>query len=60
MNFSKDFRFNDTQGVQLRAEIFNITNRLNYETLPQRCQLAPSASRSATRLREPLDTCWAR
>jgi hypothetical protein len=36
--FSKDFRFLDTQGVQLRVEMFNITNRLNYEnpavTLP--------------------------
>ena len=36
--FSKDFRFMDTQGVQIRVEIFNIANRLNYEnpaaTLP--------------------------
>jgi Carboxypeptidase regulatory-like domain/TonB dependent receptor-like, beta-barrel len=36
--FSKDFRFLDTQGLQLRVEIFNIINRLNYEnpaaTLP--------------------------
>lgn len=35
---SKDFRFANTQGVQLRVEIFNIANRLNYEnpaaTLP--------------------------
>jgi hypothetical protein len=29
--FSKDFRFLANQGVQIRAEIFNITNRLNYE-----------------------------
>jgi hypothetical protein len=28
---SKDFRFAGNQGIQLRAEIFNITNRLNYE-----------------------------
>ena len=36
--FSKDFRFLDTQGLQLRVELFNIANRLNYEnpvaTLP--------------------------
>jgi hypothetical protein len=36
--FSKDFRFLDTQGLQVRVEIFNIINRLNYEnpaaTLP--------------------------
>jgi hypothetical protein len=35
---SKDFRFRDTQGVQVRVEVFNIANRLNYEnpaaTLP--------------------------
>ena len=29
--FSKDFRFLQTQGVQFRVEMFNITNRLNYE-----------------------------
>jgi outer membrane receptor protein involved in Fe transport len=29
--FSKDFRFMSTQGIQIRAEIFNIANRLNYE-----------------------------
>jgi Carboxypeptidase regulatory-like domain/TonB dependent receptor-like, beta-barrel len=28
---SKDFRFAQNQGVQVRVEIFNITNRLNYE-----------------------------
>jgi hypothetical protein len=28
---SKDFRFAQTQGIQVRVEIFNITNRLNYE-----------------------------
>jgi hypothetical protein len=36
--FAKDFRFLDTQGVQIRVEVFNIANRLNYEnpaaTLP--------------------------
>jgi outer membrane receptor protein involved in Fe transport len=36
--FSKDFRFAGTQNIQVRAEIFNIINRLNYEnpaaTLP--------------------------
>ncbi len=35
---SKDFRFAQNQGIQFRLEIFNITNRLNYEmpaaTLP--------------------------
>jgi hypothetical protein len=38
VNFSKDVRFNDAQGLQFRVEVFNITNRLNYEnpaaTLP--------------------------
>jgi hypothetical protein len=29
--FSKDFRFMDTQGLQIRLEMFNIANRLNYE-----------------------------
>ena len=28
---SKDFRFARNQGLQVRAEVFNITNRLNYE-----------------------------
>jgi hypothetical protein len=28
---SKEFRFAQTQGLQFRAEVFNITNRLNYE-----------------------------
>ena len=28
---TKDFRFAQNQGLQLRLEIFNITNRLNYE-----------------------------
>ena len=28
---AKDFRFLDSQAVQLRVEVFNITNRLNYE-----------------------------
>ena len=38
LTFSKDFRFMKSQGVQFRVEMFNITNRLNYEnpasTLP--------------------------
>ena len=38
--FSKDFRFAGRQGLQFRVEMFNITNRLNYEnpaaTLPER------------------------
>jgi hypothetical protein len=29
--FSKDFRFLNTQAIQLRVEMFNIANRLNYE-----------------------------
>jgi hypothetical protein len=29
--FSKDFRFMDSQGLQVRVEIFNLANRLNYE-----------------------------
>jgi hypothetical protein len=29
--FSKDFRFTETRGLQIRVEVFNITNRLNYE-----------------------------
>jgi hypothetical protein len=29
---SKEFRFGATQGVQVRFEMFNITNRLNYES----------------------------
>jgi hypothetical protein len=36
--FSKDFRFIANQGMQIRVELFNIANRLNYEnpaaTLP--------------------------
>ena len=28
---SKDFRFSSNQGIQLRGEIFNVANRLNYE-----------------------------
>ncbi len=38
LTFSKDFRFLSSQSVQVRAEVFNITNRLNYDnpaaTLP--------------------------
>jgi hypothetical protein len=43
--FSKDFRFANSQGIQVRAELFNITNRLNYEnpavTLPNGTPGAP-------------------
>ena len=28
---SKELRFNNSQGIQLRVDLFNITNRLNYE-----------------------------
>ena len=31
MNISKDVRFSANQGLQLRLDLFNITNRLNYE-----------------------------
>jgi Carboxypeptidase regulatory-like domain/TonB dependent receptor-like, beta-barrel len=43
--FSKDLRFMNTQNVQVRVELFNITNRLNYEnpaaTLPNGTPGAP-------------------
>ena len=29
--FSKDFQFAQSQSFQIRVEIFNLTNRLNYE-----------------------------
>ena len=29
--FSKDFLFSNTQNLQIRVELFNIANRLNYE-----------------------------
>ena len=32
LNVSKEVRFAGSQGLQLRAEVFNVTNRLNYET----------------------------
>jgi Carboxypeptidase regulatory-like domain/TonB dependent receptor len=32
MNISKDVRFSTNQGLQLRLDLFNITNRLNYES----------------------------
>jgi len=32
MNVSKDVRFSANQGLQLRLDLFNITNHLNYET----------------------------
>ena len=32
LNVSKELRFSTNQGLQLRLELFNITNRLNYET----------------------------
>jgi hypothetical protein len=31
LNLSKDVRFSDAQGLQFRVELFNVTNRLNYE-----------------------------
>ena len=37
-NVSKELRFSDNQGLQVRVDVFNLTNRLNYEnpaaTLP--------------------------
>jgi hypothetical protein len=32
LNVSKDLRFTGNQGLQFRLEVFNITNRLNYES----------------------------
>jgi outer membrane receptor protein involved in Fe transport len=32
LNVSKDIRFKENTGLQLRLEMFNITNRLNYES----------------------------
>ena len=32
LNVSKELRFTTNQGLQLRLELFNITNRLNYES----------------------------
>jgi Carboxypeptidase regulatory-like domain/TonB dependent receptor len=29
---SKDFRFGQTQGIQVRVDVFNLMNRLNYES----------------------------
>jgi hypothetical protein len=46
LNFSKDFRFNDVQGLQFRVEMFNITNRLNYEN--------PAASLPAGTVGQPF------
>jgi hypothetical protein len=46
LNFSKDFRFNDVQGLQFRIEMFNITNRLNYEN--------PAASLPAGTVGQPF------
>jgi hypothetical protein len=43
---SKDFRFGQNQGVQVRLEIFNITNRLNYEN--------PAAALPAGTLGQPF------
>jgi hypothetical protein len=31
LNLSKDVRFSDSHGLQFRVELFNVTNRLNYE-----------------------------
>jgi hypothetical protein len=46
LNISKDFRFNDVQGLQFRMEMFNITNRLNYEN--------PAASLPAGTVGQPF------
>jgi hypothetical protein len=46
LNFSKDFRFNDVHGLQFRVEMFNITNRLNYEN--------PAASLPAGTVGQPF------
>jgi hypothetical protein len=32
LSISKDVRFSENQGLQLRLDLFNITNRLNYES----------------------------
>ena len=32
MMVSKDIMFHGTQGLQLRVDVFNLTNRLNYES----------------------------
>jgi hypothetical protein len=49
--FSKDIRFTSSQGLQLRVEMFNITNRLNYEspaaTLPNGTAGAPFTDAAA-------------
>ena len=48
---SKDFRFASAQSLQIRAEIFNIMNRLNYEnpvaTLPNGTPGAPVSESAA-------------
>ena len=42
---SKDMRFSERQGLQLRVDLFNLTNRLNYEnpaaSLPSRHDRPP-------------------
>ena len=43
---SKDFRFAQTQGIQVRLEFFNITNHLNYEN--------PAASLPAGTVGQPF------
>ena len=43
---SKDFRFAQTQGIQVRLEFFNITNHLNYEN--------PAASLPAGTIGQPF------
>ena len=66
---SKDFRFAANQGLQLRLELFNITNRLNYEnpaaTLPNGTVGMPFTdarpARSATcSARSTARSAWAR
>jgi hypothetical protein len=46
MNISKDVRFSTNQGLQLRLDLFNITNRLNYES--------PAANLPAGTLGQPF------
>jgi hypothetical protein len=46
LNFSKDVRFSDSQGLQFRVDLFNIANRLNYEN--------PAASLPAGTIGQPF------
>ena len=59
---SKDMRFSSTnQGLQFRIEVFNITNRLNYENP---AAVLPAGTIGAAVLRMPWParsaTCWGR